>query len=560
MDDGRLGGRQDFCDPQRRWSSQQEDALGASSGGYATPTKRTALREPLSLDTTPTAPATSASKGTPRNPQETLPPAAHSGCPICARLSAALKLLSGLQRDELVQRAHLDSEERLHEQQLEHLVKLQAKFGAIITAAVSRGKLDELPAELSALNLEIQEIHHLQLAQREYVIVLRKELRKHVYRQATKQEKVYESIFSNDAAESNAATQIMADVQPDDVSITSRQASSVYSTLVQEYYEKAGDFSVAQDMLIVFEEGHQEEALDRQKLKEAGAKLMPSQKIFMENYFDRRAELIRNYLRAKHDRDQLKQQCLAQGYTLDHDSVDERLDTGNLDHSNRVRGDTLTQNLRPQRKANRRLDPIELLLIPTVYAEDRVQGWRVQIWKAWNSKSYYDPWTTVPDHERVESKEPFRSEDLDSSTNIDGKWDHSTFEATSDAASDRGPEVREKSTDEWPGESLRQRYSSPELFDLSARTERVPPNTNSLQLMKFFTLPHRTSTAVKRVSNPATVIHLSFFSSFLMYFEQFYYVLFSLAWRLDITQHCYMALGSHGFYAIPGKIPICFSS
>jgi hypothetical protein len=105
------------------------------------------------------------------------------------------------------------------------------------------------------------------------------------------------------------------DAPTDDFTTLSSSSASSTSTVsvAHEYYNKVGDINLLKEHLFNFDSEHRRMKWIRDALRKEGQRLDPSSKVFEEQYFNQRKEMIRVYIKAKNEMEELMQSCARMG-------------------------------------------------------------------------------------------------------------------------------------------------------------------------------------------------------------------------------------------------------
>jgi hypothetical protein len=245
-------------------------------------------------------------------------------------------------------------------------------------------------------------------------------------------------------------------------------------SLVEKYYDRAGDKDIFRERLQELEEEHLEEKAAREAARRQGKQPMPPERVFLETYFGERTTMIQEFLQAKQEAAMLRKQCLVAGHAID--DVSEEESQEQLDHSWRVK-----DHLQRDRS---RMDvltdvqylgsmPLEFLLFGEQTPTERIKDWLKATLKTTVSRG-----STWEDGDRAQSEgipEPAGPRTTPPSVTFTENGHPGHVVAPFDASSPKlqGLDGKAQRLTEWPGEEgLSRRYSEPSIAGLD-----IPPRT-----------------------------------------------------------------------------------
>jgi hypothetical protein len=150
----------------------------------------------------------------------------------------------------------------------------------------------------------------------------------------------------------------LASALQDAESATQTESESLPS-LLEEYYDKAGDVNFEWDRLQELEAEHQIELRLRERDLEEGRHVVPSEETFMRKFFEERASIIRKLLQAKTDARGLRRQCEEHNCSIQDDGSNKALEAYNFESLGYQGSDRL----------------MNLLLIGEINQGQRMQEW-----------------------------------------------------------------------------------------------------------------------------------------------------------------------------------------
>jgi len=144
---------------------------------------------------------------------------------------------------------------------------------------------------------------------------------------------------------------------------------------VDRYYDRIGDIHLLRERLFNFEAEHRRQVRVRDVIWKTERKLEPPDPEFLERYFQRRGELIREYSVANRDVQQLKLQCEQQGLEIEEPnlpSFDEAnpLDQSRRDEPNRKFVNARSVDGKPTVTTNRLAEEIDIKARVAVWRSD----------------------------------------------------------------------------------------------------------------------------------------------------------------------------------------------
>jgi hypothetical protein len=109
---------------------------------------------------------------------------------------------------------------------------------------------------------------------------------------------------------------LASDAAPTDdfTTLSTSSASSVSTVSVaHKYYSKVGDINLMRERIFNFDSEHRRDRMIRDVQRKEGQRLDPPNRVFLLNYFAQREAMIRTYLSAKDNMEELRQSCDRQG-------------------------------------------------------------------------------------------------------------------------------------------------------------------------------------------------------------------------------------------------------
>lgn len=179
-------------------------------------------------------------------------------------------------------------------------------------------------------------------------------------------------------------------------SVTETESASLPS-LLEEYYDRAGDANLAWDRLQELETDHQIELRQRERAVEENLPVVPSGAEFVRGFVEERTRIVRDLIQAKTDAQGLRRQCEEREYSIKDDGSNKALQAYNLD----LWADESDRHL-------------QLLLVGEVDRDERVKDWvkgdvhgpdssttsiRHRLWEI--RKAYSETGTPAPLHDAI---------------------------------------------------------------------------------------------------------------------------------------------------------------
>jgi hypothetical protein len=403
------------------------------------------------------------------------PGSSNSDCTHCQKLIRAQQKLARLRDEVLTTRTHVNNERRIYIQLREYALEVQSKFMSTLDTAISNGTLVADQPTLNDLHKQILVSNSELLEQEEHFKDHEDRLSTLEYRFGKKEAAQYQKASCERsklaiAGEANLDDAVDDD-EDDDETATNDSESEDQPSLLEAYYDRAGDVTVQKDRLDEFEADHRTAVRLRVREVQAGGRPEPPEKKFLEDYFEKRAKIIRNYLKAKHDAQQLRQQCLERDY---HIAEEDEIEVGPrpIDLSRRYPEGPLSKKVDPG------VRPLELLLFGTVDPEDRVREWLADSLRARSGANYRRTlWETRKTHSEgdpeLHTEQAVATEDaktVEENVNSPLVTRFEAVESSWGLKSSIG-------TFKWPGEILRHRYSNPELRHVEHAENQKSPRS-----------------------------------------------------------------------------------
>jgi hypothetical protein len=386
---------------------------------------------------------------------------AHSPTSVCnhvEKLAKAQKKVARLRDEVLTKRAQVNNEHQIHIQLRDYALEVQDSFVAALDTAILRGTLAADQSAIKDLHKQIQLSNHELHEQEEHFRELESGLSSLEYRLGKQEAAIYSTLCEKAKLAATSAALSTEDEEEDEDVQTKFSSQGLMSegvpSLLEAYYDRAGDVTIERDRLDEFEAEHRDEVRVRAYKIESGDRLIPSEKKFLESYFERRTKIIRDYLKAKHDTQQLRQQCIERNYHLDK-ADDIEVQDNPIDLSKRF----------PEGPLGKGIRPLELLLFGDIVdPEERVQDWLIGSLLAQFNASQRNTILKVGKAQSEGSREPHLGQMpiVEDARTVEGTMDSPVLPRFDAGESSRG--VRSSTRPlRWRAEILQRRYSNPDF-------------------------------------------------------------------------------------------------
>jgi hypothetical protein len=281
------------------------------------------------------------------------------------------RALSRRRRQLLTLRAHIQNERTLLAQKRDHDIKTREAVIEAITSALERGTLVDDLAMIKALQQKSL-VSNCELNEgAERFSELQGRLSTLEYRLGKKEEELcsplgHQQVGDEALEDDDSASQV------EDLESTDQSESENLPSLLEEYYDRAGDVNVEWDRLQELESDHRHEIALRTRNAAEGRPLAPSEEDFVGQYFEKRSKIIRDFLQAKTDARELRRQCVEQNYSIQDDGSTKDMEHFDLSKRKTELELSGTFDLLADDGNDRRL---QLLLVGEANRMQRVQEW-----------------------------------------------------------------------------------------------------------------------------------------------------------------------------------------
>lgn len=267
----------------------------------------------------------------------------------------------------------------------------------------------------------------------------------------------------------------------DSQSQSSLDTSTYEPTILREYYEKSRQAISLRNQLHEFQAEHREEAERRKLDKELDRSVTPSDKIFLERYFDTLTAMYQQYYTAKHEARDLKLKCREHDLEIE-DGEDEMSDMDALEASVVV-DKQLIHFAAVNKSTHRGVNPLEALLFGYADTTARVDNWLTNVHQYCRSNDARTPTTGHGPAPRFDINSVFPEnliavKDMSAAPTACLRRPRNLSVGVSNKSSSTEPHtfdvpflLRETS---FPGERPERRYSDPSLYQRGISISYVP--------------------------------------------------------------------------------------
>jgi hypothetical protein len=423
------------------------------------------LPAPVALNSAPAASSKTTLRTERNGPGSSPPPSKDhhaethiSSCQRCRQIADNQRKLSQRREYILTKRAQVEDERTHLPHVRDRAVSAQREFlNALSSSQQASSPPERYTRRLEELHEQVHQAHN-ELQSQEFIVQgLENELSDLEYRHGKKEKEFYAGLRFPVSSASSYVDDGVASIEQEESIVPSEEDDEDVASIVNDYYDKAGDITIERERLEEFEGDHRRAITIRANMVANGQEVFPLEKDFLHDYFHGRRKLIQSYLKVKAEAQKLHEQCVTRGYSVSQFAGADYLHRP-LDQAGRFRVNSHNEKV-VNTTAQLGVKPLDLEEVEFENPQDRITQWVSQTFRAMASSTSSQPLD-------CNDEEPH-------ATRSDAHAEPKPFSISEsivrlDPPPSNGFSPSTVSFDQlaanWPAETLEKRYSNPDLL------------------------------------------------------------------------------------------------